>query len=223
MMSVSFSNICKLAAVGALGLSLSGCITGPGGMKMPSFGNKSTDSQATSPASAPATPGATSSAADVANGGAIVDSTTNLILSNAKNINGYCPSVSILGDTNVYQSYAKGGEGNANMLIHQANITQTARECTNMGAEMFIKVGVAGRVLGGPKSTGKDKAVLPLRIVIKQKDTVLYSQLHKVPVMLAPPDRSGLFAKVDEGIAIPTPRERNVQILVGFDSGPNKR
>ena len=218
MMSVSFSNIYKLAAVGALGLSLSGCITGPGGMKMPSFGRAdANDPAAASPAAT--APGVTSTAQDVSSAGPIVDSTTSLILNNAKKINGYCPSVGILGDTNVYQTYAKGGEGKANMLIHQANITQTARECTAMGAEMYIKVGVAGRVLGGPKSTGKDKAVLPLRIVVKQQDTVLYSQLHKVPVLLAPPDRSALFAKVDEGIAIPTPQERNVQILVGFDSG----
>ena len=217
-MSVSFSNICKLAAMGALGLSLSGCATGPGGLRMPTFGSSSADApQAASTIAT--TPGVTSSARDVANAGTIVDSTTNLILNNAKKINGYCPSVSILGDTNVYQNYARGGEGNPNMLIHQANITQTARECTDMGAEMYIKVGVAGRVLGGPKSTAKDKAVLPLRIVVKQHDKVLYSKLHKVPVMLAPPDRSGLFAKVDEAIAIPMPRERNVQILVGFDSG----
>nr|WP_321454420.1 hypothetical protein [uncultured Cohaesibacter sp.] len=219
-MSVSISNICKLAAVGALGLGLSGCITGPGGMKMPTFGSSNTASPAAA-SSAPDAPGVTSSARDVASGGPIMDSTTNLILNNAKQINGYCPSVSILGDTNVYQTYAKGGDGNANMLIHQANITQTARECTDMGAEMYIKVGVAGRVLGGPKSADKEKAVLPLRIVIKQKDNVLYSKLHQVPVMLAPPDRSGLFAKVDEGIAIPAPQTRDVQILVGFDSGKN--
>ncbi len=223
-MSVSFSKLMKMSALGALGvgmsLSLVGCgSTGPAGLSMPSmpsFGSKSTSQQ-----TQPAGPGVTSTAQDVAGTGQIVDSTTNLILSNAKKINGYCPTVSILGDTNVYQSFAKGGEGQANKLIHQANITQTARECTDMGAEMYIKVGVAGRVLGGPASVNKDKAELPLRVVVKQKDSVLYSQLHKVPVMLAPPDRSGMFAKVVEGIAIPMPRERDVQILVGFDSGKN--
>ncbi|WP_319530920.1 hypothetical protein [uncultured Cohaesibacter sp.] len=193
-MSVSLSRLRDLVALSLVGLSLAGCMT----------------------------TGVQTTANDAANRGKVVDETTQLILSNANKLNGYCPSVNILGDTNVYQSYTKGNDGNAHELIYQASITQTARECTSLGAEMFLKVGVGGRVLGGPKSVDNGKATLPLRIVVKQEDKLLYSQLHNVTVALNPPDRSGLFAKVDEAIGIPAPQERNVEILVGFDSGTKK-
>ncbi|WP_316859398.1 hypothetical protein [uncultured Cohaesibacter sp.] len=212
---MSFSRISKLVALTALGLALSGCVTDPNG---PKFGGTKLYSSAVDTKKAETFDPTT----NIDTGATIVDDTTQLFLSNAKKLNGYCPSVSILGDTNLYQSYVKGGENNPNKLIYQANITQTARECTELGAETYIKVGVGGRVLGGPKSVDMNKAVLPLRIVVKQDEDVLYSKLHKIPVQLTPPSRSGLFAQVDESIAIPTPQQRNVQILVGFDPGPEK-
>ena len=207
-MSVSFPKKSNLIAWAVLGLALTGCAGGFSGLNLPG-GDSDSSNQ----------PAIQSSASDVAKTGPIIDDTTKLILSNPKQLNSYCPPVKILGDTNVYQTFAKGGEGNASMLIHQASITQTARECTTLGAEMFIKVGVAGRVLGGPKSSDTSKANLPLRIVVKQNNDLLYTHLYKIPVTLTPPDRSALFAKVEEAIAIPTPQERNVQILVGFDGG----
>ena len=209
-MSVSFPPLRDVFVIAAAGLLLAGCASGVGGLTLPGSASSSQ-------------PAVQSSASDVANAGTIMDDTTRIVLSNPKKITGYCPSIGILGDTNIFQSYAKGGDGNAQMLIRQASITQTARECTTLGAEMYIKVGVAGRVLGGPKSTDSSKAVLPLRIVVKQQDDVLNTKLHKVGVALTPPDRSALFAKVDEGIAIPTPNQKNVQILVGFDTSGAKR
>ena len=207
-MSVFFPKLRALGAVSMVGFVLAGCASG--GLSLPGFGND-----------APKTPvanGVQSTASDVANAGSITDDTTRLVLSNPKKLTGYCPTVSILGETNVIEQLDTKGKGTAAQnLIHQATITQTARECTTLGAEMFIKVGVAGRVLGGPKSTQRTSATLPLRIVIRQQDSVLYTKLHKIKVSLNTPDRSALFAKVDEGIAIPTPSERNVQILVGFD------
>ena len=176
-MSVSFPPFRNLIAMAALGLSLAGCAGGLGNVSLPG-GNSRPD--------ASGQPDLQSNASDVANAGAIVDDTTRLVLSNPKVLNSYCPTVSILRDTNIYQSYARGGDGNAQMLIHQATITQTARECTGLGAEMFIKVGVAGPRSGGPKSGDNSKAVLPLRIVVKQEDKILYTHLYKIPVTLTP-------------------------------------
>ena len=208
-MSVSFPKLRAIGAVTALSLLLAGCASG--GLSLPTFGNSASKT--------PPTNGVQSTAADVANAGSIVDDTTKILLSNPKKLSGYCPRVSILGETNVIEKLDPRGNGTAAQnLIYQGIINQTARECTTLGAEMYIKVGVAGRVLGGPKSTPKTKAALPLRIVVRQQDKVLYSKLHKLSVALSTPDRSALFAKVDEGVAIPTPSERNVQILVGFDT-----
>ncbi len=202
----------RLLSLLAVGLMLSACSSGgPGSLGLPSLTGKGPRGAAAD------NPNARQTATEVSNAGSIIDDTTRMVLANPKKLTGYCPALSILGDTNIYQSYEGRGTGNANLLKHQATITQTARECTTLGAEMYIKVGIAGRVLAGPKGENS-KAVLPLRIVVKQLDEVLYTRLHKIPVKLTPPDRSALFAKVDEAIAIPTPAERNVQILVGFDA-----
>lgn len=207
-MSVSFPKLRTLGAVSVLSLLLVGCA---GGISMPTFGSKTNE---TAPANSIQT-----TQADAANAGTIVDDTTRMMLSNPKKFAGYCPSLSILGDTNVVKRYDKRAAGSADQkLIYQGVIQQTARECTTLGAEMFIKVGVAGRVLGGPRSSQKTVAELPLRIVVRKQDNILYSKLHKIRVALNTPDRSALFAKVDSGISIVTPSERNVQILVGFDS-----
>lgn len=205
----------RIVMIAATGLMLSACASGGlGGLSLPN--------RASSPVNADGTtPSITQTASDVAKAGTIVDPTTQKILANSKKLNAYCPTVSVLGDTNIYKTYEKGGEGQAQKLKHQATITQTARECTTLGAEMFIKVGVAGRVLAGPKGQN-GKVVLPLRIVVRQNDDVLYTKLHKVPVTVTPPDRSALFAKVDEAIAIGTPQERNVRVLVGFDEAAKK-
>ena len=207
-----------MTAVGlALGMALTGCVGtgGTGGFSLP----KLSQTQKTNPANT-----VTSSAQDVAGLDGITDETTRLILSNPKKLSGYCPQVQILDSTNVYRSFARGGEGKAQKLIHQATITQTARECTTLGAEMYIKVGTAGRVLGGPAASDTSTAMLPLRIVVKEgSDKVLYTRLHKIAVKLNPPDRSAFFAKVDENIAIPTPQEHNIVILVGFDATSGKR
>ena len=209
-MSVSFPQIRTMAVLSMVGMMLAGCAGG--GVNLPGIGRDSANSAANSDVR--------STAQDVSGAGTIVDDTTKIILSNPKKLSGYCPRVSILGETNIYEALSKKPTGSnaAQNVVHQATITQTARECTTLGAEMFIKVGVAGRVLAGPKASEASKAILPLRIVVKQRDDVLYTKLHKIPVNLTPPALSALFAKVDEGIAIPTPAEKNVQILVGFDA-----
>lgn len=205
----------QIVLIAAASLMLTACASGGlGGLSLPKRASNPTNPDGT-------TPSITQTATDVAKAGAIVDPTTQKILANSKKLNAYCPTVSVLGDTNIFQTYERGGEGQPQQLQHQATITQTARECTTLGAEMFIKVGVAGRVLAGPKGQNS-KAVLPLRIVVRQNDDVLYTKLHKVSVKLTPPDRSALFAKVDEAIAIGTPQERNVRILVGFDESAKK-
>ncbi len=205
----------SLAVLGLMSIGLAGCSGGAGGLSMPSLGGLGGGSS--KPAEIKPLP--TSTAADVANAGSVADQATQLMLSNPKKLTGYCPPVEVLGDTTYYQKFERKHEGDQRYLVYQGVINQTARECTNLGAEMFIKVGIAGRVLAGPKGESA-KAVLPIRVVIREVDgDILYSKLHKVPAQITPPDRAALFAKVDNAIPIPTPEKQNLKILVGFDSG----
>lgn len=205
----------KLASLaGMIAVALAGCSGGAGGLSMPSLGGlgSGSGSEKTAPSVPP-----TSSAADVANAGSVADRATQLMLSNPKKLTGYCPPIEVLGDTTFYQKFERKHQGDQRYLIYQGVINQTARECTNLGAEMYIKVGIAGRVLAGPKGENT-KAVLPLRVVIREIDgDILYSKLHKVTAQITPPDRTALFAKIDDAIPIPTPEKQNLKILVGFD------
>ncbi|MCV6547823.1 MAG: hypothetical protein OIF56_11160 [Cohaesibacter sp.] len=205
----------SLLIAGTLTAGLAGCSGGAGGLSVPSLGGLGAGSKTIHPVE----PAPTSSASDIAKTGVITDEATRLMLSNPKKLTGYCPSVSVLGDTTYYQSFERNHDGDQRYLIYQGVITQTARECTNLGAEMYIKVGIAGRVLAGPKGETA-KALLPIRVVIREVGgDVLYSKLHKVSAQITPPDRSALFAQIDDAIPIPTPDKRNLKILVGFDSG----
>lgn len=206
----------RMAALsGVLAVVLSGCSGGAGGLSLPSIGSLGGGAKQTPQTTQPLT----TTAAEVANAGTITDEATRIMLSNPKKLTGYCPPISVLGETTYYQKYDRKHEGDARHLIYQGVINQTARECTTLGAEMFIKVGIAGRVLAGPKGDNA-KAVLPIRVVIREVGgDILYSKLHKVAAQITPPDRSALFAKVDDAIPVATPKERNLQILVGFDGG----
>jgi hypothetical protein len=90
---------------------------------------------------------------------------------------------------------------------------------------LTLKIGVAGRVVAGPKG-GADKMLLPLRIaVVKQAASkVLFSKLYKVPVSLAAPDFASDFSEVAENVTVQVaPDDHDLIILVGFDAGNKKR
>lgn len=138
---------------------------------------------------------------------------------------GYCPPISIRAGTESFVSYERGKEGNSNFVIYQGSITQTARECRHAGGGVLnLKIGVAGRVVGGPKVKAGG-ATLPIRVaVIKQEGgAVLFSQVYKVPVALTPPNFAADYSQVFDQVTVNlTGADRDLVIYVGFDEGPPK-
>jgi hypothetical protein len=132
-------------------------------------------------------------------------------------ITGTCPRVNVLGGAETMLVYETGKQGDPAALRFQGSLTQTARECSLVGENTLIKVGVAGRVLSGPKgATGT--VTLPVRVAVRRGTDVLYSQLHQVAVNVAPPDFGAAWSKVDEMVSIPAAAADDAQILVGFDT-----
>jgi hypothetical protein len=133
---------------------------------------------------------------------------------------GYCPPIQIKGGTQAYIVYERGHDLDPLFVSHQASITKTARECVKTADGLAIKVGVAGRALAGPKG-GPGTLTLPIRVVVsKQSGGVLYSELFKVPVDIAPPDLGTDFSKVVDNVAVPVgPDDRDLIVFVGFDEG----
>ena len=99
----------------------------------------------------------------------------------------YCPPVQIRNGTEVYKVYERGHEEEADFIRYQATITKTARECQKTADGFTVKVGAGGRAIAGPKG-GPGSLTLPVRVVVTQQSGgVVFTQLYKVPVTIAPP------------------------------------
>ena len=133
----------------------------------------------------------------------------------------YCPPVQIRGGTEAMTIYERGHDNEPNYVRQQASISRTARQCSMTGNTLSIKVGIAGRVIAGPKG-GAGTVTLPLRIaIIKQVggNGPLYSNLFKVPVTVSAPDYSADYEQVFPVSLDIAPDDRNLIVYVGFDQG----
>ncbi len=132
----------------------------------------------------------------------------------------YCPKAVLRAGTEAYDIYPpktkKDDPEAAKKLRFRVTVTDLVRECNSAGAFLRIKVGVAGRAISGPAGeTGAFTA--PIRMAVTQGDTVLYSQLHDVPIEIPAGKSNATFSFVDGNIAIPKPSSENVIIYVGVD------
>jgi hypothetical protein len=134
----------------------------------------------------------------------------------------YCPPVEIKTGTEALVTYERNHEQDPGFIQFQGWVTKTARECHATAADtLTVKVGIAGRVVAGPKG-GAGSVTLPLRIaVVKQHGgNVLYTEEFKVPVTLAAPDFAADFSQVfDQVVFKVTPDDRDLIVFVGFDQG----
>ena len=137
----------------------------------------------------------------------------------------YCPPLQIRADTEALTFYERGHDNEPGYVRFLGSITRTARECHLEGNTLVMKIGVAGRVVAGPKG-GPASLTLPLRIaVVKQGggEGPLYSQLFKIPVTVAAPDFGADYDQVFDRVAFPvSPDDRNLIAYVGFDEGAKK-
>ena len=153
---------------------------------------------------------------------------TKLLLGNANpgpltapvdnSLNRDCPPIEVLEGTSSYRVY-DGQQNDPFSLRWQATLAETARECSSLGAEAVVKVGVVGRVIIGPKGSG-GVVRAPLRIaVVDESEKPLYSQVHMVDVSVPAGQSSATFTRVEENIVVPIPanRFRGWRILVGYD------
>lgn len=148
------------------------------------------------------------------NGGTAIDSVTQ-----APIVQGFCPEVRLREGTAYFRTYARGGEGDPEKVIHQASITETTRQCRTDGTTMTMTVQATGRVLAGPAG-GPGGVVLPVRVVVMAGDEVLYSELQKQTVTLPQGEPTTQFLFTNSKVAFPAASSRAVKIWVGFDPGP---
>lgn len=130
-----------------------------------------------------------------------------------------CPPIDVLAGTASYRVYDTPGATDPFSIRYQANIADTARECSSLGVEAAIRVGLTGRVIVGPKG-GPGAVRLPLRIaVVDERNQPVYSQARMIDVTIPAGQTQVDFPHLEEGIVVPIPenRFRGWRILVGYD------
>lgn len=130
-----------------------------------------------------------------------------------------CPRVIVRDGTGTLQLFDSSMEQGPRAVRYQAQIEQTAADCTPGAGQLALSVGIAGRVLIGPRG-GPASLDLPVRLVVLNRidGSVLSSQVIRTTAVIEPTETSARFTIVDRSIIIPTPQQRtDFGILVGFD------
>ena len=135
----------------------------------------------------------------------------------------FCPRAIIRSGTETYRVFENGvKEDDANALASlrlQGTLTQTARECNYTPTNLNMKIGINGRVINGPTAaTGTFE--MPVRVAVVRGDEALYSQLHRIQVIIPEGGSFASFRFIDDQISLPIPEKKNLIVHVGFDEGP---
>jgi hypothetical protein len=128
-----------------------------------------------------------------------------------------CPYIQPLDGT---VSYRAGATDSARGVTYQSSLTNAARECSDDGATIRIKVGVQGRIILG-EGGRPGGYTAPVRIAVRKGDQTVYSKLHQVPVSVPADDTHGIFTVIDDAIALPISATVDpgdeYKILIGLD------
>lgn len=124
----------------------------------------------------------------------------------------FCPQVTLREGTAILRKNV-GDE-----VDYVASITEATRDCRIVDGRLRMQVGVTGRIV--PGAAAQARAVnLPIRVAVLLGEDVIYSELGRQAVSIAPGGGAKTFRYVDQGIAL-DPSETRVVIYAGFDEGP---
>jgi len=134
-----------------------------------------------------------------------------------------CPAVVVQPGTAALVLSERGKEGDPLSVRYQARFSEFARECVDLGAEVGLRIGLAGRALVGPKGVPGQVIDVPIRfVVLDDKKKVVISRVTRLQVTI-PVGQTGItFTHVEELGTVPKPdnKLRNWDLRVGFDSKP---
>lgn len=145
---------------------------------------------------------------------------TPLQTPNTDTIKNACPPIEILDGASAHRVIDPAGSTDPFDVRYQASIAETARECSTLGVEAAIRVGVQGRVVLGPKGAPGTFRV-PLRIaVVDDAQKPVYSQLHLIDVTVPAGATQAEYTKIDDAISVPIPANRFAgwRIVIGYDA-----
>jgi hypothetical protein len=131
-----------------------------------------------------------------------------------------CPQIEVQDGTASARTYV-GTEQTNNNVRYQFSMGDVARECSKVGDQIMIKVGVQGRVLLGPAGAAGSFSV-PVRIAVRRDadGKPAASKLYPVAATIPQGQTETDFALVADPLGVPYLRseaDQDYTILVGFD------
>jgi hypothetical protein len=133
-----------------------------------------------------------------------------------------CPTVEIRTGAATLTVSGQSPEAAATDVRYQLSFTQFARQCSVIGADLVMKVGVQGRIIVGP--TGVPGQVdIPLRYAVVREGAdakTIATKFKRVPAEVPPGQSSVVFSDVEESLSFPMPSRAALGayiVYVGFD------
>jgi hypothetical protein len=128
-----------------------------------------------------------------------------------------CPTVNIIEGAAGY----RGGSARdaASGVAFQASLIASARECSFIGNQLRLSVGIEGRLLLGQNGRPGTFQV-PVRIIVKRRNDIVAQRSGRVSVTVPANDTQNEFAYVDQSIVLPISENDpgdEFDIYVGLD------
>jgi hypothetical protein len=142
-----------------------------------------------------------------------------------------CPTVDIRTGAGTLAMSGKPPEGSATDVRYQLTFSQFARQCTAIGPNLVMKVGVQGRIIVGPVG-GPGRIDIPLRYAVVREGAerkTIATKFKRVPADVPPGQSNVVFSDVEESLSFPMPSRAELAayiVYVGFDEigeGPEKK
>ncbi len=133
-----------------------------------------------------------------------------------------CPNVELRQGAGTYAINTASRDPSATALRYQVSIGQTARECSSVGGNLVMRVGLQGRVVLGPAG-GPGTLDIPIRYAVVEEGMqpkTIFTKLERIPVTVVEGQPHVAFTHIEENISVPMPPNAafdNYVIYVGFD------
>ncbi len=133
-----------------------------------------------------------------------------------------CPSVQIRTGAGTLVAGGKPGEASAPDVRYELSFSQVARQCTLIGADVVMKVGVQGRIVTGPAG-GPGPVDVPLRYAVVQEGPepkTITTKFKRVAAAIPSDQSNTVFSDVEENLSFPMPSHAVLDtyiVYVGFD------
>jgi hypothetical protein len=140
-----------------------------------------------------------------------------------------CPGVQIRTGASTLAVTNKSGQqgATASDVRYQFTITQLARQCTLVGANFQMKVGMQGRVIVGPAGAPA-QVDAPIRYAVVREGVepkTVATKFRRVPVSMAAGELNVTFSDVEEDLTFPIPSQSEIDayvVYVGFDEAGDR-